>query len=88
MRGYNAAEQRLSGLDPNHVVGKSFFTDIAPCTRVREFEGEFHKVAAGEIDHASLTFVFKFSSAEVVVNVGLTYDARRDAGSILVQKVG
>jgi photoactive yellow protein len=30
--GYNTAESRLAGLDPSRVLGKNFFTEVAPCT--------------------------------------------------------
>jgi photoactive yellow protein len=29
---YNAAESRLSGLSPNKVAGRHFFSAVAPCT--------------------------------------------------------
>nr|WP_294510978.1 PAS domain-containing protein [uncultured Rhodopila sp.] len=30
--GYNAAESRLSGLSPARVIGRHFFSAVAPCT--------------------------------------------------------
>jgi photoactive yellow protein len=35
---YNAAESRLSGLTPAKVVGRHFFTAVAPCTNKFETE--------------------------------------------------
>ena len=29
---YNTYESRLSGLSPEGVIGKNFFTEVAPCT--------------------------------------------------------
>jgi PAS domain-containing protein len=29
---YNAAEGDISGRDPDEVIGKDFFTEVAPCT--------------------------------------------------------
>lgn len=29
---YNLAEQQLSGLRPDQVVGRNFFSEVAPCT--------------------------------------------------------
>ena len=29
---YNSAEATLSGLDPKRVIGRRFFTSVAPCT--------------------------------------------------------
>ena len=30
---YNAAEADITGRDVNQVIGKNFFSDVAPCTR-------------------------------------------------------
>ncbi len=30
--GYNAYESQLAGLAPTRVLGKNFFTEVAPCT--------------------------------------------------------
>ena len=38
---YNAAEGDITGRDPSAVVGKNFFTDVAPCTNSKEFKGKF-----------------------------------------------
>ncbi len=38
---YNAFESQLSGLNQQKVIGKNFFTQIAPCTGVQEFYGRF-----------------------------------------------
>ncbi|WP_214001036.1 photoactive yellow protein [Arsukibacterium sp.] len=38
---YNAAEGDITGRDPKSVVGKSFFTEVAPCTNSKEFKGRF-----------------------------------------------
>jgi photoactive yellow protein len=57
---YSQAESRLSGLAAGDVVGRRFFDDIAPCTRVREFEGRFlDGVRAQQLD-AVFTFRFAF----------------------------
>ncbi len=38
---YNASEARLSGRTPESVIGRNFFTEVAPCTQVREFYDRF-----------------------------------------------
>jgi photoactive yellow protein len=41
---YNAAESRLSGLTPANVLGRTFFSSVAPCTNnflvARQFQTE------------------------------------------------
>jgi photoactive yellow protein len=57
---YSAAESRLSGLSAAECVGRNFFTDVAPCTAVAEFEGRFREgVRAGQLD-AVFNFRFNF----------------------------
>jgi photoactive yellow protein len=56
---YSSAETRLSGLTAAECVGRSFFDEIAPCTRVREFHGRFERgVAAQQLD---VVFSFRFA---------------------------
>ncbi len=38
---YNAVEGAITGRDPKTVVGRNFFTDVAPCTNRAEFKGVF-----------------------------------------------
>jgi photoactive yellow protein len=52
--GYNAAERRLSGLGPDRVLGRHFFTGVAPCTDNAVVAGRF----AEEALDASLPYVF------------------------------
>ncbi|MGK7871471.1 PAS domain-containing protein [Falsiroseomonas sp. E2-1-a20] len=44
VRQYNTAEATLSGLTPARVIGRHFFTSVAPCTNnalvARRFEAE------------------------------------------------
>ena len=40
---YNRTEANLTGRDPRRVIGRNFFTDVAPCTNVKEFAGRFRE---------------------------------------------
>ncbi len=83
---YNAAEERLSGLHRSQVVGRNFFTEVAPCTRVREFEGVFRDMvqARAPARHA-FDFLFRFQSGERFVHIAIVYDAAMARAVILVQ---
>ncbi|MGD2116208.1 MAG: PAS domain-containing protein, partial [Acidobacteriota bacterium] len=61
IRKYNRYEADLAGTDPEEVLGKSFFRDVAPCTQVQEFEGRFRRFASGELAEPTLTFDFEFA---------------------------
>ena len=71
---YNAAEARLSGLSAARVVGRHFFTSVAPCTNnfmvAHRFETE------PEID-AAIDYVFTFRLAPLKVRLRLL--RRQDA---------
>ena len=38
---YNAYERSLTGLGERPVIGLNFFSDVAPCTAIRDFQGRF-----------------------------------------------
>jgi photoactive yellow protein len=65
---YNLAESRLSGLTPERILGRHFFTSVAPCTNnfmvAHRFETE------SEID-AMIDYVFTFRLAPTKVRLRL-----------------
>ena len=71
---YNDTESRLVGLPKERVIGRSFFTEVAPCTRVREFEGRFLELARDpvRIRVQSFDFIFRFARGEQHVSIVLT----------------
>lgn len=71
---YNDTESRLVGLPKDRVIGRNFFREIAPCTRIREFEGRFIELAADPIGVRvqSFDFIFKFARGEQHVSVVMT----------------
>ncbi len=38
---YNATEGAITGRDPRTVIGRNFFTEVAPCTNRAQFKGIF-----------------------------------------------
>ncbi len=65
---YNLAEAAISGLTPERVVGRHFFTAVAPCTNnfmvAHRFENE------AEID-STIDYVFTFRLAPTKVRLRL-----------------
>jgi photoactive yellow protein len=65
---YNVAEGHLSGLTPARVLGRNFFTSVAPCTNnfmvAHRFEAE------PELD-AVIDYVFTFRIAPLKVRLRL-----------------
>jgi photoactive yellow protein len=61
IRKYNRYEADLARKDPQKVLGKNFFREVAPCTQVQDFEGRFRRFADGEIEDPTLAFDFEFA---------------------------
>lgn len=67
---YNDTESRMARLPVEAVLGRNFFAEVAPCTRVKEFEGRFRSLAAGEgsqVTTFDFTFPFPFGAQHVSV---------------------
>lgn len=80
---YNRYEEVLAGRDRARVVGKNFFRDVAPCTRVREFFGAFEEgVRRRELDEV-FDFVFRFPQAERHVRIRMVLPTVK-AGAVCV----
>ena len=61
VRRYNRAEEALTGRDRHAVIGRSFFSEVAPCTAVETFGGRYKEmVRADQTTHESFDFVFNF----------------------------
>ncbi|MCB1054312.1 MAG: PAS domain-containing protein [Acidobacteria bacterium] len=61
IRKYNRYEADLARRDPQEVLGKNFFREVAPCTQVQEFEGRFRSFVEAEDGEPSLSFDFEFT---------------------------
>ncbi len=84
---YNAYESKLSRLSKERVTGRNFFTDVAPCTAVKEFQGRFERFASEPGDGAeSFDFVFPFSFGRQVVNITFLRSAKSRQIKILVNR--
>lgn len=69
IKKYNAAEGGITGRDPDEVIGKNFFTEVAPCTNRPEFKGKFDQgVASGELN-TLFEYVFDYNMKPTKVKV-------------------
>ncbi len=73
---YNAVESRLASLPQEQAVGKQFFTEIAPCTKVQDFYGRFKEGVIRESLDTSFQFHFAFKQSPRDVTVRLFYSKR------------
>lgn len=83
---YNVTESKLTGRDPKRVIGRNFFTDVAPCTNVQSFAGVFREgVAKGEL-HTIFPYRFDFQMAPRDVTVTLFYSAQTGSAWVFVRE--
>lgn len=71
--GYNDTESRMVGLPKERVIGRNFFQEVAPCTRVQEFEGRFRDLAEGRsrkvFEQFEFVFNFRKGAQRVVIMI-------------------
>ncbi len=83
---YNRWEQQLSGVAAAEVLGRNFFTEVAPCTGVAEFQGRFDAlVAARKPARDAFDFVFRFREGDALVSIALAWAPVWERGFILVR---
>ncbi|KPQ26750.1 MAG: photoactive yellow protein [Marinobacter excellens HL-55] len=68
---YNKAEGEITGRNPSEVIGKNFFTEVAPCTNSKEFYGKFRDgVNSGNLSTMfEYTFDYKMKPTKVKVHM-------------------
>jgi photoactive yellow protein len=83
---YNLFEERLARVRREDVLGKSFFFEVAPCTRVRAFYGRFADGVARRELFATFGFVFRFPHGTCRVTVSMIYERRDDSVWVLIRE--
>lgn len=56
---YNKAEGMIANRNPDDVLGKNFFNEIAPCAKGKRFHGEFLKFH--QTGQVNVLFDYKFA---------------------------
>jgi photoactive yellow protein len=82
---YNAGEAELSGRKPEKVIGKNFFTDVAPCTAVRDFHGRFLDLIEHRAVNHEFDFVFTFDPP-VNVHITMLYEQEEKTVWVIVER--
>ena len=68
---YNEREEEIAGRSRADVVGRNFFTDIAPCTRVAAFRERFDQAVALNTV-ATFEFTFPFPGNPRAVEIAIS----------------
>ena len=81
---FNAVESRLAALPQQAQIGKHFFTEVAPCTKVQEFYGRFKEGVVRESLDTSFQFHFAFKQNPRDVTVRLFYSKRTQSVWVMI----
>ena len=68
---YNRREEQISGQGREAVLGRNFFTEVAPCTAVQAFQGRFGRMMEEGIGNEDFRFVFPFAQGARTVQISL-----------------
>ena len=82
---FNRREADLTGRDPKKVIGRNFFTEVAPCTNVQSFAGRFREGVAARKLHIVFPYRFDFEMAPRDVTVTLFYSEQTDSAWVFVR---
>ena len=82
IRRFNKYEEQLSGLPRQKTIGKSFFSEVAPCTKDIELGPKFHEgIANGSLD-LSVEFSFPYPYNRVPRDVFIRAKSIRAGGEV------
>lgn len=81
---FNRTEAALARIQAREQIGKNFFYDVAPCTRVRQFFGLFQEGVRAKKLYQTFGFVFRFAHGARHVAITLFYSDKTDSVWVLV----
>lgn len=84
---FNRTESDLARVRKGEAIGKSFFDEVAPCTRVQEFHGRFLEGVEKRDLHTMFNYEFRFRDGrrkDVVIS--MFYSKNTDTVWVLVQR--
>jgi photoactive yellow protein len=84
---YNRTESELARMAAADVVGRGFFDEVAPCTRVREFHGQFLDGVAARRLHVVFPYQFRFRDGRRKdVIVSMFYSTTTETVWVMVER--
>jgi len=84
---YNATEGEITGRDPKAVIGKNFFTDVAPCTKTPQFFGRFQEGVKSKDLNVMFEYTFDYNMAPTKVKIHMKRALTGDSNWIFVKRV-
>jgi photoactive yellow protein len=84
---YNAAEGQLTGRDPKSVIGRNFFTEVAPCTNRPAFRGQFDSGVASGALNVMFSYTFDYDMKPTQVKVHMKKAMGNDSFWVFVKRI-
>lgn len=84
---YNEKEGQITGRSPTSVVGKNFFTEVAPCTNTPKFKGEFDKGVKDGNLNTMFEYTFDYNMTPTKVKIHMKKALIGDAYWIFVKRL-
>jgi photoactive yellow protein len=81
---YNTREEQIAGRRREDVLGRNFFTEVAPCAQVHEFYDQFQETMNREGWVANFMFRFPFPDQPRDVEISLTSFEKEGARLCLI----
>jgi photoactive yellow protein len=84
---YNQTEAEIAQMRKDDQIGRHFFDEVAPCTKVKEFHGEFVRGVAERKLHVRFPYEFKFKDGRRKdVMISMFYSDATDSVWVLVDR--
>lgn len=84
---FNQTESDLARVEKSDALGKSFFDEVAPCTKVREFHGRFLEGVESRDLSTTFDYEFKFRDGRRKdVLISMFYSTNTESVWVLVQR--
>jgi photoactive yellow protein len=83
---FNKTEANLARINRDRQIGRHFFDEVAPCTKVRDFYGRFLKGVQEQQLYETFGFVFKFDHGWRNVAITLFYSDKTESVWVLVSQ--
>lgn len=84
---YNKAEGLIAGRDPDQVLGKDFFMDVAPCARGKRFHGEFLKFYKTGEANTMFDYEFEYKTKPTKVRIHIKSAADGETCWLFIKRV-
>ena len=84
---FNQTESELARVAKDDAVGKSFFDEVAPCTKVQAFYGKFVEGVENRRLHTVFDYVFRFRDGrQKNVVISMFYSGSTDTVWVCVER--